>query len=74
MNTNTTSLTRENDDCLITGCGRQVHLNPPRVLIIDDTRTIHNDFRKILANGDTDRLVASFRRKIADLSDGALSS
>ncbi len=33
-----------------------------------------SDFRKILANGDTDALVASLRRKIADLSDGALSA
>jgi phospholipid transport system substrate-binding protein len=33
-----------------------------------------SDFRKILVNGDTDALIASLRRKIADLSDGALSS
>jgi phospholipid transport system substrate-binding protein len=33
-----------------------------------------SDFRKILANGDTDALIASLQRKIADLSDGALSS
>jgi phospholipid transport system substrate-binding protein len=33
-----------------------------------------SDFRKILANGDTDALIASLRRKIADLSDGALNS
>jgi phospholipid transport system substrate-binding protein len=33
-----------------------------------------SDFRKILANGDTDALIASLRRKIADLSDGSLSS
>jgi phospholipid transport system substrate-binding protein len=33
-----------------------------------------SDFRKILANGDADALVANLRRKIADLSDGALSS
>jgi phospholipid transport system substrate-binding protein len=33
-----------------------------------------SDFRKILANGDADALIASLRRKIADLSDGALSS
>jgi phospholipid transport system substrate-binding protein len=33
-----------------------------------------SDFRKILANGDTDALIASLRRKIADLSDGTLSS
>jgi phospholipid transport system substrate-binding protein len=33
-----------------------------------------SDFRKILASGDTDALIASLRRKIADLSDGALSS
>jgi phospholipid transport system substrate-binding protein len=33
-----------------------------------------SDFRKILASGDTDGLIGSLRRKIADLSDGALSS
>ncbi len=33
-----------------------------------------SDFRKILANGDTDALIASLSRKIADLSDGSLSS
>jgi phospholipid transport system substrate-binding protein len=33
-----------------------------------------SDFRRILANGDADALVASLRRKIADSSDGALSS
>ena len=33
-----------------------------------------SDFRKILGSGDTDALIASLRRKIADLSDGALSS
>jgi phospholipid transport system substrate-binding protein len=33
-----------------------------------------SDFRKILANGEADALIASLRRKIADLSDGALSS
>ena len=33
-----------------------------------------SDFRKILASGDADALVASLRRKIADLSDGALNS
>jgi phospholipid transport system substrate-binding protein len=33
-----------------------------------------SDFRKILASGDADALVANLRRKIADLSDGALSS
>jgi phospholipid transport system substrate-binding protein len=33
-----------------------------------------SDFRKILANGDADALIASLRRKITDLSDGALSS
>ena len=33
-----------------------------------------SDFRKILANGDPDALIASLKRKIADLSDGALSS
>jgi phospholipid transport system substrate-binding protein len=33
-----------------------------------------SDFRKILASGDADALIASLRRKIADLSDGALNS
>jgi phospholipid transport system substrate-binding protein len=33
-----------------------------------------SDFRKILTNGDADALIGSLRRKIADLSDGALSS
>jgi phospholipid transport system substrate-binding protein len=33
-----------------------------------------SDFRKILANGDVDGLIASLHRKIADLSDGALTS
>ncbi len=33
-----------------------------------------SDFRKILANGNTEALIASLRRKIADLSDGTLSS
>jgi phospholipid transport system substrate-binding protein len=33
-----------------------------------------SDFRKILANGDTDALIASLRHKITDLSDGTLSS
>ncbi|HEX4365570.1 MAG TPA: ABC transporter substrate-binding protein, partial [Rhodopila sp.] len=33
-----------------------------------------SDFRKILASGDADALIASLRQKIADLSDGALSS
>jgi phospholipid transport system substrate-binding protein len=33
-----------------------------------------SDFRKILANGDADALIASLRRKITDLSDGSLSS
>jgi phospholipid transport system substrate-binding protein len=33
-----------------------------------------SDFRKILASGDADALIASLRHKIADLSDGALSS
>jgi phospholipid transport system substrate-binding protein len=33
-----------------------------------------SDFRKILAGGDADALIASLRRKIADLSDGALNS
>jgi phospholipid transport system substrate-binding protein len=33
-----------------------------------------SDFRRILAGGDAGALIASLRRKIADLSDGALSS
>ena len=33
-----------------------------------------SDFRKILASGDADALIVSLRRKIADLSDGALNS
>ncbi|HEY1414153.1 MAG TPA: ABC transporter substrate-binding protein [Rhodopila sp.] len=33
-----------------------------------------SDFRKILESGDTDALISSLQRKIADLSDGALSS
>jgi phospholipid transport system substrate-binding protein len=33
-----------------------------------------SDFRKILTSGDADALIISLRRKIADLSDGALSS
>jgi phospholipid transport system substrate-binding protein len=33
-----------------------------------------SDFRKILANGDADALIASLQQKIADLSDGALNS
>jgi phospholipid transport system substrate-binding protein len=33
-----------------------------------------SDFRKILANGDGGALIGSLRRKITDLSDGALSS
>jgi phospholipid transport system substrate-binding protein len=33
-----------------------------------------SDFRKILATGDADALIASLHRKIADLSDGALAS
>jgi phospholipid transport system substrate-binding protein len=33
-----------------------------------------SDFRKILASGDADALIASLRRKIADLSGGALNS
>jgi phospholipid transport system substrate-binding protein len=33
-----------------------------------------SDFRKILASGDADALIASLHRKIADLSDGALNS
>jgi phospholipid transport system substrate-binding protein len=33
-----------------------------------------SDFRKILASGDADALIASLRQKIADLSDGALTS
>jgi phospholipid transport system substrate-binding protein len=33
-----------------------------------------SDFRKILASGDADALIASLKRKITDLSDGTLSS
>jgi phospholipid transport system substrate-binding protein len=33
-----------------------------------------SDFRKILANGDAQGLIDSLRRKITDLSEGALSS
>jgi phospholipid transport system substrate-binding protein len=33
-----------------------------------------SDFRKILANGDVEALIASLRHKVASLSDGALSS
>nr|WP_294512997.1 ABC transporter substrate-binding protein [uncultured Rhodopila sp.] len=33
-----------------------------------------SDFRKILAGGDTDALIASLHRKVSDLSEGALSS
>lgn len=33
-----------------------------------------SDFRKILANGNVDTLIASLRKKISDLSEGALSS
>ncbi len=33
-----------------------------------------SDFRKILAGGDADALIASLKRKVADLSDGALNS
>ena len=33
-----------------------------------------SDFRKILANGDANALIASLNRKIVDLSNGALSS
>jgi phospholipid transport system substrate-binding protein len=33
-----------------------------------------SDFRKILTGGDADALIGSLHRKIADLSDGALSS
>jgi phospholipid transport system substrate-binding protein len=33
-----------------------------------------SDFRKILTGGDADALITSLRRKIVDLSDGALSS
>ncbi len=33
-----------------------------------------SDFRKILAGGDADALIVSLHRKIADLSDGALTS
>jgi phospholipid transport system substrate-binding protein len=33
-----------------------------------------SDFRKVLESGDVNALIANLRRKIADLSDGALSS
>ena len=33
-----------------------------------------SDFRKTLADGDANALIASLRRKIADLSDGVLTS
>ncbi|HQT76576.1 MAG: hypothetical protein B7Z80_12115 [Rhodospirillales bacterium 20-64-7] len=33
-----------------------------------------SDFRKILASGDVDVLIANLRRKISDLSDGTLDS
>jgi phospholipid transport system substrate-binding protein len=33
-----------------------------------------SDFRTVLANGDSDALIASLQRKIADLSGGALNS
>ncbi len=33
-----------------------------------------SDFRKTLARGDADALIASLRQKIADLSDGSLNS
>jgi phospholipid transport system substrate-binding protein len=33
-----------------------------------------SDFRKILSGGDADALIASLHRKVADLSEGALSS
>jgi phospholipid transport system substrate-binding protein len=33
-----------------------------------------SDFRKILESGDADALIASLRRKIVDMSDGALNS
>jgi phospholipid transport system substrate-binding protein len=33
-----------------------------------------SDFRKILAGGDADALIASLHRKVSDLSEGALSS
>ena len=33
-----------------------------------------SDFRKILASGDANALIASLKRKIADLSDGSLRS
>lgn len=33
-----------------------------------------SDFRKILASGDANALITSLKRKIVDLSDGALSS
>ena len=50
MNTSATVLTRGKPDCRIAEYVGQVHLDPRRVLIIDDTRSIHNDFRKILAS------------------------
>jgi phospholipid transport system substrate-binding protein len=33
-----------------------------------------SDFRKLLGNGDADNLINSLKRKISDLSDGALNS
>jgi phospholipid transport system substrate-binding protein len=33
-----------------------------------------SDFRKVLAGGDADALIASLHKKVADLSEGALSS
>jgi phospholipid transport system substrate-binding protein len=33
-----------------------------------------SDFRKILTSGDAEALIASLRRKVTDLSDGALNS
>jgi len=33
-----------------------------------------SDFRNALASGDADALIASLRRKVADLSGGALNS
>ena len=33
-----------------------------------------SDFRKLLGNGDPDNLINSLKKKISDLSDGALSS
>ena len=50
MNAGAALLTQRTPDCVIAECDRQAHLDLRRVLIIDDTRTIHDDFRKILAS------------------------